>query len=195
MSRRSNVPPETLRVSLEPEGVEVAYLDDRSVFYHGVPEKREGSVVCGPGRDVHVLITAPDEQEGVMVYVNDRATHDDVLESTGVGRVLLDGGETASLFPGVAATNHGYRVEVTADHETARGRVFVFAEDEMGEDVVVGRAVVDVHHHALPLVGRGDQHVDVPPRAADDAALPLFRHAVVEHRPVVVVLDLDAFRL
>ena len=133
MPRRSDVPPETLRVSLEPEGIKVAYLDDRSVFYHGVPEKREGSVVCGPGRDVHVLITAPDEREGVMVYVNDRATHDDILESTGVGRVLLDGGETASLFPGVAATNHGYRVEVTADHETARGRVFVFAEDERGE--------------------------------------------------------------
>ena len=133
MPRRSDVSPETLRVSLEPEGVEVAYLDDRSVFYHGVPEKREGSVVCGPGRDVHVLITAPDEREGVMVYVNDRATHDDVLEATGVGRVLLDGGETTSLFPGVRATNHGYRVEVTADHETARGRVFVFAEDEMGE--------------------------------------------------------------
>ena len=67
MPRRSDVPPETLRVSLEPEGVEVAYLDDRSVFYHGVPEKREGSVVCGPGRDVHVLVTAPDEREGAVI--------------------------------------------------------------------------------------------------------------------------------
>ncbi len=133
MSQRSDVAPETLRVALEPEGVEVEYLDDRSVFYHGVPEKREGSVVCGPGRDVHVLVTSPDGTEGVMVYVNDRATHDEILESTGVGRVLLDGGETESLFPGVEATNHGYRVEVTADPAAARGRVFVFAEDEMGE--------------------------------------------------------------
>jgi len=133
MPKRSDIAPETLRVSLEPEGVEVEYLDDRSVFYHGVPETREEAVVCGPGRDVHVLVTAPDERAGVMVYVNDRATHDDILESTGVGRVLLDDGETASLFPGVEATNHGYRTEVSADPETARGRVFVFAEDEMGE--------------------------------------------------------------
>ena len=133
MSQRSDIAPETLRVSLDPEGVEVEYLDGRSVFYHGVPTKREGSVVCGPGRDVHVLVTSPDGREGVMVYVNDRNTHDEILESTGVGRVLLDGGEETSLFPGVEAANHGYRIEVTADPEAARGRVFVFAEDEMGE--------------------------------------------------------------
>ena len=131
--QRSDIAPETLRVSLEPEGVEVEYLDGRTVFYHGVPTKREESVVCGPGKDVHVLVTAPDEREGVMVYVNDRNTHDEILESTGVGRVLLDSGEETSLFPGVEAVNHGYRVEVTADPEAARGRVFVFAEDEMGE--------------------------------------------------------------
>jgi hypothetical protein len=133
MPQRSDIAPETLRVSLDPEGVEVEYLDGRSVFYHGVPIRREGSVVCGPGRDVHVLVTSPDGREGVMVYVNDRNTHDEILESTGVGRVLLDGGEETSLFPGVEAANHGYRIEVTADPEAARGRVFVFAEDEMGE--------------------------------------------------------------
>ena len=133
MPYRSDIAPETLQVSLEPEGVEVEYLDGRSVFYHGVPAAREGSVVCGPGRDVHVLVTAPGEREGVMVYVDDRTTHDEILESTGVGRVLVDEGEAVSLFPGVEATNHGYRVEVTADPEAARGRVFVFAEDETGE--------------------------------------------------------------
>jgi hypothetical protein len=133
MTERSDIAPETLRVSLEPEGVEVEYADGRSVFYHGVPEKREGSVVCPPGRDVHVLVTAPDGTEGVMVYVNDRSTHDEILESTGVGRVILERGEETSLFPGVEATNHGYRIEVTADPELARGRVFVFAEDQTGE--------------------------------------------------------------
>lgn len=133
MSLRSDVAPETLRVSLEPGGVEVGYLDGRTVFYHGVPAVREGAVTCAPGTEVHVLVTSPDGEEGVMVYVNDRTTHDDILQSTGVGRVLLDRGETTSLFPGVEATNHGYRIEVTADPETARGRVFVFAEDEMGE--------------------------------------------------------------
>jgi hypothetical protein len=133
MADRSDIAPETLQVRLDPGGVEVEYVDGRSVFYHGVPEKREGNVVCPPGRDVHVLVTAPDGTEGVMVYVNDRRTHDDVLESTGVGRVILERGEAASLFPGVEAENRGYRVEVTADPEAVRGRVFVFAEDETGE--------------------------------------------------------------
>ncbi len=133
MADRSDIAPETLQVTLDPEGVEVEYIDGRSVFYHGVPQKRTGSVVCPPGRDVHVLVTSPDGTEGVMVYVNDRTTHDDILESTGVGRVILERGEETSLFPGVEAENLGYRIEVTADPETTRGRVFVFAEDQTGE--------------------------------------------------------------
>ncbi|MDR9381119.1 MAG: DUF5796 family protein [Natronomonas sp.] len=133
MTERSDIAPQTLHVSLEPEGVEVEYLDGRSVFYHGVPQKRDESVVCPPGRDVHVLVTSPAETEGVMVYVNDRSTHDEILESTGVGRVILERGEETSLFPGVEAANHGYRIEVTADPTVARGRVFVFAEDQTGE--------------------------------------------------------------
>ena len=133
MSIRSDIAPDTLQISLEPEGVEVEYIDGRSVFYHGVPAKRENAVMCGPGKDVHVLVTSPDEREGVMVYVNDRDTHDDILESTGVGRVIIERGEVASLFPGVDAENHGYRIEVTADPDVARGRVFVFAEDDMSE--------------------------------------------------------------
>ena len=133
MTERSDIAPETLHVGLDPEGVEVEYVDGRSVFYHGVPRKREGSVICPPGRDVHVLVTAPDGTEGVMMYVNDRTTADGILESTGVGRIVLERGETASLFPGVDAENRGYRVEVSADPDVARGRVFVFAEDETGE--------------------------------------------------------------
>lgn len=133
MTERSDIAPETLHVALDPEGVEVEYVDGRSVFYHGVPRKREGSVVCPPGRDVHVLVTAPDGTEGVMMYVNDRTTADGILESTGVGRIVLERGETASLFPGVDAENRGYRIEVSADPDVARGRVFVFAEDETGE--------------------------------------------------------------
>ena len=141
MSQRSDIAPDTLQISLEPEGVEIEYLDDRTVFYHGVPTKVEDSIVCGPGRDVHVLVTAPDEREGVIVYVNDRKTHDEILESSGVGRVVLGRGEETSLFPGVEAINHGYRIEVRADPDDARGRVFVFAEDEMGEasyEIVAG---------------------------------------------------------
>ncbi len=133
MADRSDIAPETLHVTLDPQGVEVEYIDGRSVFYHGVPAKREGSVVCPPGRDVHVLVTSPGETEGVMVYVNDRNTHDDILRSTGVGRVILQRGEKTALFPGVEAENHGYRIEVSADLSAARGRVLVFAEDQTGE--------------------------------------------------------------
>jgi hypothetical protein len=132
-ANRGDVPPETVGVSLEPEGVEVTYTDGRSVFYHGVPERAEGRVVSGPGKDVHVLVTDPTETEGVMVYVNDRKTDDEILESTGVGRVILDRDESDAIFPGVEVANQGYRVEVTADPEEARGRVFVFVEDELSE--------------------------------------------------------------
>ncbi len=132
-ANRSDVPPETVGVSLEPEGVEVTYTDGRSVFYHGVPERAEERVVSAPGKEVHVLVTDPTETEGVIVYVNDRKTDDEILESTGVGRVILERGETDSIFPGVEATNQGYRVEVAADPEQARGRVFVFVEDELSE--------------------------------------------------------------
>jgi hypothetical protein len=65
--------------------------------------------------------------------VNDLKTHDDILESTGVGRVLLDPDEEEELFPGVTVRADGYAVEVEADPEEARGRVFVFEEDEIGE--------------------------------------------------------------
>lgn len=133
MPPRNDIAPDTLEVSLEPEGVEVRYTDGRSVFYHGVPTKVEGSVTSAPGKDVHVLVTDPTEEEGVMLYVNDRTTVDEILESSGVGRVVIDRDQTESIFPGVEATNAGYRIEVEADPETARGRVFVFVEDELGE--------------------------------------------------------------
>lgn len=133
MDLRSDIAPDTLDVSLEPEGVEVTYTDGRSVFYHGVPTKVAENVTSGPGKDVHVLVTDPTEKQGVMVYVNDRTTADEILKSSGVGRVVVDRGETESIFPGVEATNRGYRVEVAANLDQTRGRVFVFVEDELGE--------------------------------------------------------------
>jgi hypothetical protein len=132
MSHRSEISPDTLSVSLEAEGVGVEYSDGRTVFYHGVPDPVE-SVRTPPGKQVHVLVTDPTETEGVMVYVNDRKTADGILRDSGVGRVLLEQGEETSLFPGVTVRETGYRIEVEADPEVARGRVFVFAEDELGE--------------------------------------------------------------
>jgi hypothetical protein len=133
MSQREEVSPELLPVRFDEGGVEVEYADGRTVFYHGVPEVVDDRVRCSPGKQVHVLVTAPDDREGVLVYVNDRTTDADILRSTGVGRVLLEPGERTDVFPGVSVRAKAYRIEVEADPATARGRVFVFAEDEMGE--------------------------------------------------------------
>jgi len=133
MSARNEVAPATVGVELAEEGVYVEYLDGRRAFYRGVPRREEGTLRCQPGKQVQVLITDPTETEGVMLYVNDLDSHDDVLESTGVGRILVDDGEEREPFPGVTVRADGYAVEVEADPETARGRVFVFEEDEMGE--------------------------------------------------------------
>jgi len=133
MSTRSDVSPGTLGIELRPEGVLVTYADDRKAFYHGIPEKIEGTLTTAPAKQVHVLVTDPTETEGVMVYINDLNTHDAILESTGVGRIVLDPGEETSIFPGVVVRDTDPRVEIEADPETARGRVFVFEEDEIAE--------------------------------------------------------------
>ena len=133
MNQRSNVSPSTLGVELQESGVAVRYIDGREAFYHGVPEKVSGTLKTPPGKEIHVLVTDPTETEGVMMYINDHKTHDDVLESTGVGRVLVGQGESEEIFPGVEVATEGYSVLVDADPEVARGRVFVFAEDDLSE--------------------------------------------------------------
>jgi hypothetical protein len=133
MSARNDVAPDTLGIELAEDGVVVEYTDGREAYYRGVPERVTETLQTTPGKLVQVLVTDPTETEGVMMYVNDRDTHDEILESTGIGRVLLDSGEEEELFPGVTVRLEGYAVEVEADPEVARGRVFVFSEDERGE--------------------------------------------------------------
>jgi hypothetical protein len=133
MSQHSEVSPDTLPLELTEAGIAVEYTDGREVFYHGIPAKVEGSHTTAPGKEVHVLVTDPTETEGVLVYVNDRTTADEIIEDTGVGRVFVDGGDETTLFPGVSVAAGSYRITVEADPEVARGRVFVFEEDEMGE--------------------------------------------------------------
>lgn len=133
MSQRSDVPPDTVGVELDPDGVFVEYQDESDVFYRGVPEEVEGPIRCQAGKQVHVLVTDHDGSEGVMVYVNDRKTHDEILELTGVGRIILEPGEETEIFPGVRARGDGHAVEVEADQSRLDGRVFVFEEDELGE--------------------------------------------------------------
>jgi hypothetical protein len=135
MTIRTDVAPSTLPVTLQESGVEVEYLDGRTTFYRGVPEKAGETLATGPGKEVHVLVTDPDGTEGVMMYVNDRKTHEDILESSGVGRIVLDGGETEEIFPGVTVGSpDGMRSRIQADLSVARGRVFVFVEDDWGEE-------------------------------------------------------------
>lgn len=133
MSARNNVAPGTIGVDLVEGGVVVQYLDDREVFYHGPPEPIGGAITTPPGKEVHVLVTDSDGVEGVMTYVNDRNTHDEILESTGVGRVMLEDDDEEVLFPGVTVSTEAYSVRVDADLSLVDGRVFVFAEDEMSE--------------------------------------------------------------
>ncbi len=133
MSLRTEVAPSTIGVDLVDGGIVVQYLDGREVFYHGPPKPVEGAITTPPGKHVHVLVTDPDGIEGVMTYINDRDTSGEVLESTGVGRVMLEPTDEEVLFPGVTVSTEAYSIRVEADLETVDGRVFVFAEDELSE--------------------------------------------------------------
>lgn len=133
MTNRSDIPPQTLPVSLEDTGIEIEYLDGRRVFYHGIPEKTTGTHRCNPGKEVHVLVTNEPATNGVLTYINDRKTHDDILESTGVGRVILNQNEQTEVFPGLELQLDGLSVEITPTHSVIDGRVFVFEEDEFSE--------------------------------------------------------------
>lgn len=135
MPHRNDVSPNTLGVEIDDGAVVVEYLDGRQVTYETPPETAEGEARCGPGKDAHVLVTDASEREGVLVYVNDRNTHDDILESSGVGRVILEPGESTELFPGVRARVDDHAVSVESD-DAVEGRVFVFCEDEFGERAV-----------------------------------------------------------
>ena len=126
---RSDVPPTSIGIDLREEGVVVEYLDGRTTLYRGVPDAAEGSVIAGPGKETHVLVTDPTETEGVMTYVNDHSTDADILEDSGVGRIMVDDDEREEVFPGVIVGRTGQRNEVIADPEIAGGRVFVFVED------------------------------------------------------------------
>ncbi len=136
MSQRRDVSPASLPVSVEDDAVVVEYLDGRAARYEGPIDPVEGSIRCAPGKEVHVLVTEAERDRGMMIYVNDRNTAGEILEDTGVGRVVLEPGEESELLPGVVAFVDGHVVEVVADPDVAGGRVFVFEEDELGERAV-----------------------------------------------------------
>ncbi|MFB6112865.1 MAG: DUF5796 family protein [Halodesulfurarchaeum sp.] len=133
MGIRNEVAPRPLSVELAEEGIYVLYDNDRRVFYNGVPGVVSDRLRCQPGKDVQVLVTDETGREGVMTYVNEMKTDDDVLEDSGVGRVLVEGEQTAEIYPGVTAEVDGMAIEIAADFDELEGRVFVFEEDEHGE--------------------------------------------------------------
>lgn len=133
-SHRSDVPPATVGVELREEGVAVEYVDGRTTLYRGVPERVDGTLTAMSTREIHVLVTDPSETEGVLLYVNDLKTADGILEDSGVGRIVLDSGDREEVFPGVTVEQAGERTVVEANPDVARGRVFVFVEDEWSEE-------------------------------------------------------------
>ena len=133
MDGHSEVAPDTLAVDLRESGVVVEYLDGREAFYRGVPDSAESPYQTAPGKDVHVLVTDDSGDTGVVMYVDERTTEADILETTGVGRVLLDSGESTTLFPGVTAEKAQHRITLRVDHTHVDGRVFVFEEDQFQE--------------------------------------------------------------
>ena len=133
MEEHSEIPPDTLAVELAEEGIGVEYTDGRQVFYHGVPERVDSPHQTAPGKDVHVLVTDASGTQGVLLYVNERKTTDEILADTGVGRVLLAEDEATTLFPGVTVSGGRLRCTITVDHERLDGRAFVFEEDQFEE--------------------------------------------------------------
>jgi len=133
MSARTEIAPSTLGVERTEDAVAVTYLDGRYAVYRSEPELVDSQVRCSPGTDVQVLVTDESGTEGVMTYVNDRRSHDEILESTGVGRVLLEPGETEELFPGVTVKSEQHTVVIEADTTVANGDIYVFEDSDRGE--------------------------------------------------------------
>lgn len=133
MAARSNVSPVPLQLEPRDQGIAVRYLDGRLVEYAAPIADADDAVGANITYEIHVLVTDEAETEGIMVYLNDYDTSDDVLESTGVGRILLEQGESAAAYPGVMASRADDRVEVAADPEAVEGSVLVFVENQLEE--------------------------------------------------------------
>lgn len=133
MDGRSNVSPVPLPVHRNAGGIQVEYLDGRRVTYGAPREETDGPVEATVTFEVHVLVVDPEREEGIMVYLNDYDTDDEILETTGVGRVLLAPEAREVIYPGVAVRRVGDRVRVTTEEPLEAAAVYVFVENELGE--------------------------------------------------------------
>lgn len=133
MAGRSNVSPVPLRLEPRDPGIAVRYLDRRVVEYTTPLAEADDGIGATITYEIHVLVTDEAETEGIMVYLNDYDTSDDVLEATGVGRILLEEGESAAVYPGVTASRTDDRIDVAADPGAVEGSVLVFVENQLEE--------------------------------------------------------------
>jgi hypothetical protein len=128
----ATVPPDTVGVELREGGVTVEYCDGRETMYSGVPKPTD-HVRAAPGTEVHLLVTDDPPTRGVLLYVDDRRTPDDVLRESGVGRVLLDDGEQREPVPGITVGRDHHAHEIDGDPDRIEGRAFVFVENAREE--------------------------------------------------------------
>lgn len=133
MSPLGNVSPASLPVHAGDEGIEITYLDDRRVTYRATPESTQSPVRVQERSQVHVLIVGPDGDAGRLVSINDRKTSNNILERTGVGRVLLDDGGEATLAPGVDVHRSGEELIVHVSPVVGERRILVFVDTQRHE--------------------------------------------------------------
>lgn len=132
MASRSNISPATLPVEWTEAGIEVTYLDGRRVTYRAPPEATTEAVRAPASSQAHVLIADRDSGSGTVVYVNDHKTADEILQDSGVGRVLVAAGDVATVAPGVDAIGYREAVEIGLEGPTDRD-VYVFVENQLRE--------------------------------------------------------------
>ena len=128
------IAPAALPVELVEGGIVVTYQDGREVIYRGVPERVGPKYATGPGREIHLLVT--DGDTGRLVYVDERMTDPEILERTGVGRILLTVDDPVEAQPGITACKTGLRIEFTVAPADLKGTAFVFEQDQFGEHSV-----------------------------------------------------------
>ncbi len=133
MRQRSNVSPVPLSVERSSDAVRLHYLDGRVVTYHGPFEYRKDDLVANRSFEVHVLVVDRTTGEGIMTYINDYNTSDAILESTGVGRVILDDGQREIIYPGVSASLSGEQIHVSAETVGEDVWIYGFVENDRGE--------------------------------------------------------------
>ena len=134
MTYRTNVSPTFLPVRKRDSQIELTYLDDRTVTYSGPFDTSLDTVEANRSVEVHVLIVDSEFKEGMMVYINDYDTVDDILESSGVGRIILPDGGVETLYPGVRVIRDGERIRVTAGEAPDDIWCFAFIESQLSED-------------------------------------------------------------